>query len=172
MIQPKWKRIYPWILKKQDGIYCLYCSHSAREVRSRSSVFISKPFIGNRPDKLGRHESCKANQQNHEAYMEHQVRVTTNNTVLDILDRSRIITVDEKAMCDAMRCMYFLHKKETPHTTQRSKKLCVMLGNESLPNLQKSKNTNYELCQSMEEITHAIGYTLEEEGFSLLFCLY
>ena len=48
--QAKWKRIYTWILEKQDGIDCIYCSHSGREVRSRNSVFITQPFTGNRPE--------------------------------------------------------------------------------------------------------------------------
>ncbi len=83
--QARWKQIYPWILEKQDGIYCLYCSHSSREVRSLNSAFISKPYTGIRPDKLGWHESCKSHLQNQQAYMEFQVRVTTNTTVVDVL---------------------------------------------------------------------------------------
>ena len=115
--QSKWKQIYPWILEKQDGIYCIYCSHSSRAVRSRSSVFITKPFTGNRPDKLGRRESYKAHMENQKAFQDHQVHVTSNSTVVDIIDRSTTLTVDEIAFCDAMRCMYFLNKKEIPHTT-------------------------------------------------------
>ena len=97
--------------------------------------------------------------------MELQVRVTTNNIVLDVIDRSYTITVDENAICDAMRCMYFLLKNEIPHTTNFKdiKKLCIMLGNETLPNLHKSGNTNYEFGQIMDEIIDAIGSVLEEE---------
>ena len=72
-------------------------------------MFITKPFTGNRPDKLGRHESCKAHMENQKAFQEHQVRITSNSTVVD---RSTTLTVDEIAFCDAMRCMYFLNKKE------------------------------------------------------------
>ena len=67
--QAKWKRIYPW----QDGIYCAYCSHAGHEVRSRSPVFVTKPFTGNRPDKLGRHETCKAHIQNQQAYITNNI---------------------------------------------------------------------------------------------------
>ncbi len=71
-------------------------------------------------------------------------------------------------MCDAMRCMYFLHKNEIPYTTNFKyfKKLCIILGNESLPNLHKSGNTNYESRQTMDEITQAIGCVLENEILS------
>ena len=62
--------------------------------------------------------------------MEHQVRVSTNTTIVDIIDRSNTITVDENALCDTLRCLYFLHKNEIPYTTNFKdlKELCVMLG--------------------------------------------
>ena len=110
--QAKWKRIYPWIEERHNGIYCAYCSHAGHEVRSQSPVFVTKPFTGNRPDKLGRHETCKAHKQNQQAYMDHQVKVSPNTTIVDIIDRSNTITVDENAICDALRCLYFLHKNE------------------------------------------------------------
>ena len=96
--------------------------------------------------------------------MEHQVRVSTNTTIVD-KDRSNTITVDENAVCDALRCLYFLHKNEIPYTTNFKdlNKLCVMLGNDTLPNLHKSHNKNYESAQTMDEFTNAIGYCLDEE---------
>ena len=75
--------------------------------------------------------------------MDHQVRVSPNTTIVDIIDRSNTITVDENAICDALRCLYFLHKNDIPYTTNFKdlKELCVMLGNDTLPNLHKSHNT-------------------------------
>ena len=61
--------------------------------------------------------------------------------------------------------MHVLSKqKRNPHTTNfRDLKNCVLLGNESLPTLSKSGNTNYESAPIMGEITEVIGITLEEE---------
>lgn len=76
-----------------------------------------------------------------------------------------MLTVDENAFCDAMRCMYFLNKHEIAHTTNFAslRDLCVLLGNETLPVLKKSGNINYESEQTMGEIVEAIGLTPEEE---------
>ena len=56
--ESKWRRIHPWLLLKPDGVYCQYCCHCHREVRSCSGVFVTKAYTGNRPDKLSRHGSC------------------------------------------------------------------------------------------------------------------
>ena len=89
------------------------------------------------------------------AYQEQQTRSATHSTVLDLINDSSILTVDENVFCDALRCIYFLCKNEIAHTTNFSglKALCIQLGNETLPLLRKSGNTNYE----------AIGWTLEEQ---------
>ena len=123
---------------------------------------MTKPYTGNRPVKLCRLGSCSTHLQNQLGYQEWQTRLATGSTVADMVERSSILTVDESAFCDAMRCMYYLNKNEIAHTTNFSglKELCVMLGNDTLTQLKKSGNTNYESEQIMVE---AIGVTLEEE---------
>lgn len=76
-----------------------------------------------------------------------------------------MLTVNENAFGDTMRCMYSLNKHEMAHTTNISswRELCVLQGNETLPVLKKSGNTNYESERTMGEIVEAIGLTLEEE---------
>lgn len=61
--------------------------------------------------------------------------------------------------------MYYLNKDEIAHATNFSglKELYVMLGNDTLTQLKKSGNTNYESEQIMGEIVEAIGVTMEEE---------
>lgn len=163
--ESKWLQIHPWLRIKSDGVYCQYCCHCHSEVRSRSRVFVTKPYSGVRPDKLSRHGSSKTHLQNQLAYREWQTRLATGSTVECMVERSDILTVDESAFCDAMRCMYYLNKNEIAHTTNFSglKELCVILGNDTLTHLKKSGNTNYESEQIMGEIVEAIGVTLEEE---------
>ena len=166
--ESKWRDIYPWLLLKEDGLYCQYCIHNKHEVRSRSGVFITMPYTGNRPDKLGKHESCKAHADSQMVYQEWKTRVANKSTVVSMVERSNTLTVDEFAFCDAMRCMYYLNKHEIAHTTNFSglRELCVLLGNRSLSVLKKSGNTNYESEQIMGEIVEVIGITLEEEILS------
>ena len=156
---------YPWLLLKENGVYCQYCSYTRHEVKSRAGVFATKPYTGNRPDKLGRHEASKTHNENQTAYQEQQTQSATHSTVLDLINDSSILTVDENAFCDALRCIYFLCKNEIAYTTNFSglKALCIQLGNETLPLLRKSGNTNYESEQIMEEMVEAIGWTLEEQ---------
>ena len=163
--ESKWHDIYAWLLLRDDGVYCQYCCYCHRDVRSLSGVFVTKPYTGNRPDKLARHGSCSAHIENQLAYQEWQTRVTTSLTVACLVERGSLLTVDEYAFCHALRCMYYLNKNEIAHTTNFSglRELCVLLGNTTLPQLKKSGNTNYESEQIMGEIMEAISVTLEEE---------
>ena len=108
--ESKWRTLYPWLVLRENGVFCQYCSYTRREVKSRAGVFATKAYTGNRPDKLGRHEASKAHCENQMAYQEQQTRVATHSTVLDLIHDSSILTVDENAFCDALRCMYFLCK--------------------------------------------------------------
>ena len=86
--------------------------------------------------------------------------------MLDLINDSSILTVDENVFCDALRCIYFLCKNEIAHTTNFSglKALCIQQGNKTLPLLRTSGNTNYESEQIMGEMVEAIiGWTLEEQ---------
>ena len=96
--ESKWRKIYPWLLLKEDGIYCQYCSHSRHKFKSQTT------------------------------YQVRQTRTATNSTVLNLVERSNVLTVDENAFCDAMCYMYFLNKHEMVHTTNFSclRELCVL----------------------------------------------
>ena len=106
----KWWTLYPWLLLKENDVYCQYCSYTWREVKSHAGVFATKPYTGNRPDKLGRHEASKTHNENQTAYQKQQTRSATHSTVLDLINDSSILTVDKNAFSDALRCIYFLCK--------------------------------------------------------------
>ena len=61
--------------------------------------------------------------------------------------------------------MYFLVKREIAHTANfaelQPESLCVLLGNTTLPLLQKARNLNYLSKQTMGEMVAAIGLALE-----------
>ena len=93
------------------------------------------------------------------------MRTATNTTIVDVAREAAVTTVDENAFMDAMRCMYFLMKREIAHTTNFAElqSLCILLGNETLPTFKKAKNLNYLLKQTMGEMVAAIGSALEAE---------
>ena len=45
------------------------------------------------------------------------LQLATNTTVADVVKEAALITADESAFTDALRCMYFLMKREIAHTT-------------------------------------------------------
>lgn len=81
--ESKWRDIHAWLLVRDDGVYCKYCTHFG----GRSGVFVSKPYTGNRPDKLARHGSCGTHIQNQLKYQEWQTRVATSSTVTCMMER-------------------------------------------------------------------------------------
>ena len=82
-----------------------------------------------------------------------------------MIDESQQITADGEAFCDALCCMYFLTKREIPHTTSfvPLRSLCVQLGNQSLLRLaERGGNRTYTSEQTMNEMVSAIGMTIED----------
>ena len=120
------------------------------------------PYTGNRSDKLLQHERSGAHQASLTSQQEALLRSATNATICDIVREAAVITADETAFSDALRCMYFLVKREIAHTTNFAElqSLCVLLGNTTLPLLQKARNLNY-LSKTMGEMVAAIGLALE-----------
>ncbi len=53
-VAAKWHNKHLWIVAADDGIYCESCK-SGTTLLSGSSVFVTAPFTGTRPDKLVQH---------------------------------------------------------------------------------------------------------------------
>ena len=163
--QPKYAKKHSWLVLKPDGVYCRYCSAHQPRMQSATTVFITSPFTGNRSDKLLQHERCGAHIQSSLSYHESLLRLATNTTVADVVKEAAVITADESAFTDALRCMYFLMQREIAHTTNFAElqSLCVLLGNTTLPLLNKAKNLNYLSKQTMGEMVAAIGLALKAD---------
>lgn len=75
-----------------------------------------------------------------------------------------MLTVDENAFCDNMKCIYWLAKHEIAHSHFTSLlDFCVLMGNDTLPMLEKARNLNYRSEQTKAEILTCIGSALEED---------
>lgn len=81
----------------------------AAKLKVARVLFRTRPYTGNRPDKLGRHKVSMTHTVSQTTYQEWQTRTATNSTVLNLVEGSNMLTVDENAFCDAMHFMYFLH---------------------------------------------------------------
>lgn len=161
--QPRYTKKHPWLVLKLDGIYCQYCSLYRPHVQSGAAVFVSSTFTGNRSDKLLQHELCASHLESETSYKESRLRTATGTTIAEVVRDSAVITADEEAFIDALRCMYFLLKREIAHTTNFSElqSLCILLGNTTLLLLRKAKSLNYLPKQTMGEMVAAIGLAVE-----------
>ena len=108
LVTPQYLSRYVWIDVRGDGVYCLYCRHAVARGSgaSGSQIFVSKPFVGTRPDSLSQHEKSATHVQSAEAYREWQIW-STQKTLEAVIDELQRITADGEAFCDALRCMYF-----------------------------------------------------------------
>lgn len=160
----EWNKKYPWIQARLDGLYCIYCSHSHASTRNKSGKFVRVAFTGNRPDKLAKHDSSVTHQTCAGDYREFQARESSSSFIFQIIDQSNTLTVDEDALCDSMKCMYWLAKHEVPNSLFCPLlDVCVLMGNTTLPMLDKAKNLNYRSEQIKAEFITCIGSSLEEQ---------
>ena len=112
-----WRKKHFWLLVKSDRVYCLYCSHSHTCARNKTGIFATVPFIGVRPDKLVKHEKSATHQLCADDYREFESRQASSSSDVEIMHRSYKVTVDERAFCDSLKCMYWLAKHEVPHVS-------------------------------------------------------
>ena len=158
--QPKYQQKHPWLVLKPEGIYC--CAH---QPHARANVFVALPYTGNRSDKLLQHERSGVHQASLTLHQESLLRSATSTTIREVVMESAVITADETAFSDALRCMYFLMKGEMAYTTHfvDLQSLCIFLGNTTLPLLRKARNLNYLSKQTTGEMVASIGLALEAD---------
>ena len=127
--------------------------------------FTDKPCTGVRTDKLARHEASVCHGNNAALYREWKARECTGQSVIQVAQKSNELSVDEGAFSDSLRCLYWLVQNEVPHTTLFSslRDFCILLGNTTLPELDKAKNLNYRSKQVIAEMVKAIGQSLEKQ---------
>lgn len=148
-------------------MYYLYCCEGTALVASSSGsdILLSKPYTGTRPDVLSRHEKSIHHGDSTSSYRESLERRAKKRNIDDVLHSEDRLTVDSKAFCDVLRCLYFLEKREILHTTNLGpiRDLCIRLGNGTLPRLQDGRNRTYGSEQSMQEMLQAISFAIEED---------
>ena len=114
-------------------------------------------FTGNRPD-IAKHDSSVTHQNCASDYREFQARESSSSSIAQIIDQSNTLTVDEDALVDSMRCLYWLAHHEVPNSLFCPLlNVCVLLGNTTLPLLNKAKNLNYRSEQIKAEFLTCIG---------------
>ena len=126
-------------------------------------TFVTQP--GTRPDKLTDHQVSLSHQRNTDEYRLIQARISDKHTLVDIVQQSEVVSVDKEALCDTLKCVYFLVKREMPHTTLFSplRDFSIMMENEKPPLLDRSKKVNYRSEQTIQEMLEAINAVMEAD---------
>ncbi len=93
----KWRNKHPWITVEGDGVYCLHCK-TGTGLLSGSSVFVTSPFTGTRPDKLVQHQHSDSHQASAAGYRERERRLALGATVSQALKEADTLTVDKEAV--------------------------------------------------------------------------
>ena len=93
---------HPWIVVKSNGLYCLYCSHSQASAKSKNGKFVSVPFNGVRPNKLMKHKTLVTHQSCADDHREFETRQASSSSIVEIIQKSSILTVDKGAFCDVL----------------------------------------------------------------------
>ena len=83
-------------------VYCLYCSHSQASAKSKNGKFVSVPFTGVCPNKLVKHNTSVTHQSCDDDHREFEIRQVSSSSVVEIIQRSSILTVDKDAFCDVL----------------------------------------------------------------------
>ena len=130
---------YPWINANASGIFCRICQQYAKKEvsASGSSVFLTQPYCGTQPDVLKRHQSCIQHKECLDAEKELIARESTGRSVEKCIQEQDFITVDGQAMCDVLKCLYFLAKSEIAHTAnlKELRYVAMDLGNTTMSRL-------------------------------------
>ncbi len=134
-----WWKKHSWLLVKSDRVYCLYCSHSHTCARNKTGIFLIIPFIGVHPDKLVKHEKSATHQLCADDYREFERWQASS----EIMHRSciHVVTVDERAFQDSLKCMYWLPKSLFSPLLD----LCVHLGNELNTSVKEGKKYDLQI---------------------------
>ena len=114
--------IYPWIEKRDDGLYCTYCSLHGVPNQSNKGTWISQPFqrLKDLFERAEIHDSSDGHKSATKLYNLCKSMDTCNQgNIVHRLQSSYAeqIVNDKNVMYKLFEAEYFLFKQEIPHTT-------------------------------------------------------
>ena len=161
-IDPKWHEDFPWILPTddRDGMLCSVCRKHAR--RPRKS-FVGKAVWNDVPCRTITRQALVKHGQSESHIDALKLEAALSSSRVDggiDMAFERVASAERKAMLGALRCMYFLTKREIPHTTN-FRPLCELakaLGAEYLQDLQHGgANAQYTSERFKQELVQALA---------------
>ena len=164
-IDPKWHDDFPWVLttEDRDGMLCSLCPKHCRRPRKSivgKAVWTDVPrrtIMRQAPVKHGQSES-------HIDAVKLEAALSSPHVHGGIdMVFERVVSAERKATIGALRCTYFLTKREIPHTTNFTP-LCELgkaLGAQYLQDMQRGgDNAQYTSERFRQELVQALAETV------------
>jgi hypothetical protein len=124
-IDPAWSKDFPWLVETQDGegMLCLLChKHNRRPKKCvvGKAIWTDIPCTSLTRQALVRHNKSESHVD--ATRIEATLRSSRKDGGIEMAFQ-RVVSAERKAMIGAIKCMYFLTKREIPHTTTVSSDL-------------------------------------------------
>ena len=166
-VDPKWKEDFPWLELSEEGtgLFCEWCrKHSRRpkKVGVGKATWIDLPCTTITRQSLVRHgkSECHIAATKMEVNLASAKKCSGIERVFD-----QVVSVEKKAFIGALKCMYWLNKREIAHTTNFSPllELCKSLGVSYLEDMTCGQNAKYTSECFMQEGIQALAEVVSRD---------
>ncbi|XP_078000900.1 zinc finger protein 862-like [Glandiceps talaboti] len=162
---PQWAEKYKWLYYEEgEGMFCKVCMKYQRS--KPCGAWVKSGSTSYREDKIRQHE----NSTHHRVAVEMDASRKLTEKDGGITDAiQRVVTLEMEALIGALRCVYFLMKRELPHTTNLVPLLDLVksLGCSYLDCLQSTeRNHSYTSERTIQEMVWSIGEVIRSDVLS------
>ena len=161
-IDPKWTSDFPWMIVSDgegEGMMCALCrkhNRRPRKVPVGKAVWVDLPCKNITRQSLVNHSRSASHQL--AVSMEADLRSSRKDGGIEMALK-RVVSAERKAFIGALKCMYFLTKREIAHSTNFGPllELAKSLGVAYLQDLQLGGNAQYTSERFIQEVVQALG---------------
>ncbi|CAG2217993.1 unnamed protein product [Mytilus edulis] len=159
-----WESKYQWLTyEEEEGMFCTLCIKFKQQAKN-TEVWTKVGCKSYREDVIRNHERTSYHQVSVNMERDSLISKTTGG-IGQALDT--VVTLERRAFIAALRCMYFLLKKEIPHTSNFGDLLDLVKENgcSYLDTLNVEGRVKYQSQRAIQEMVWCLDC---ERGFSVL----
>ena len=158
---PEWNDEFAWLVYKPDeGMFCRLCQKHNKT--TKRMVFIRSPCVLFRKDKLHEHQKTQGHIDAVKAES-HAAAAKCSGGIRAAIDSQ--VSLKNKAIIGALKCVYWLAKEETAHHTKFNSliNLGKSLGCSYLSELQVAKNATYSSHRIIDEFIDVLSTCVQND---------
>ncbi|XP_076078789.1 zinc finger protein 862-like [Mytilus galloprovincialis] len=157
-----WESKYQWLTyEEEEGMFCTLCIKFKQQAKN-TEVWTKVGCKSYREDVIRNHERTSYHQVSVNMERDSLISKTTGG-IGQALDT--VVTLERRAFIAALRCMYFLLKKEIPHTSNFGDLLDLVKENgcSYLDTLNVEGRVKYQSQRAIQEMVWCLGETIRED---------